>query len=1306
LGVLALTMLVSSPAEAATAEAVTAFYGSPQTNLEMTSPKILNVPADYKQDNACLDIVDENGKFKPGVFKLNVAYEGYVQRKREGGWFSFDYYQYYYATWIDYSVTCGNGITYEGTAYFEAHNHGGDCDIVVDGSSCGSGIRLDGSLDQWTTVSPVNINTTLYDPITDRVGSVGVVLPNALIAAAWNRHIVATPHYAGGVHKLAVPVVFVNGLGFDYDEWGVTPAGVKGSDDWLAGKVTDYDQGSLPDVMSRAYGLAKGADINSNGIYFMNLDFKTLTNEGQAASIQKMLTTLSQIMLNHVTISANLTPEFQFDIVCHSTGCLAVRKFIEEAQNYSSPLIAAFNPVDHIRHIVSVNAPHLGTSLASSNLSTENPEVGGLPTFAQQMDLTGQAKPQDQDKLFDMNVNIDYSSIFWDRTSGPLAAYAWLEGQFIDLVSSTGGLAGYSFDDFHVTATGGLFGPHNIHLKLDDNLQWNFPYTSLQSLGNSLKSERAKAIAAQSEWLSRVGPDYPRKTNGQYISFTPFYSAQMQPVVQGMLAEYAGQAFAQLCLSITDENCSSLQVLGTASLQKALRDNIGTYESASVGIAPWFNQEINDLGNGWLANSDLLVEKSSQIWGLSSWKTDANGNRIIALNPAKTYDIHYSEVPEGRVDYPVTHGSLAKAADANGFAVPSQLSFLNSGAPLMGKDLFCALEPSCAALLASGANVIYMGDAIQTQMPIGDQLKDIWTQLQTVLNDFNLNAIILSGETVGIAIQDENGNTVAVIGYDVTQGTFVWQADPATAVKVIKTLLPPEKRPVFGLKRVGNTVTAIVTPQTGAQIEVPLASVTGSSLRVVVLGNELNQHPALLIGTATLKDQATQPVAVKYGDVKVLLQERGFKEDQQSRPWFWLVNNSDKDIHDLKVTYYFSADPARNPIAEMDYPKDIPFTITNIAGSQWALTLSIANLPAKSLIPGTSGMQMRLHYEKWTSWVKADDYSLGTTVLLPSEHVVIHDSYGRVIWGTEPPASLFAVNTTTQTEPMQLQVSFADGGATEAQMIRPRISVKNLSSIALEPGYQVFLTIPGVGSGALPTLEDWYSPDCQGSMIRSGTDGIVVRWIFDQYRLYAGQEVSLGDWGIHWSDWRAIAKAGLAPLQISILDAQGNLIYGQQPVLSSSSSSSTNSSSSSSSVAGVLPTVNANFQDGGASESNVVRPLIHIQNTGTTALPNGYQVHLFIPGINKVGMLPTLEDWYSQDYSGSLKVESNGLVHVTWVRINDDLLASEQIDLGNWGVHYDNWPDIDKSQVGNSIVVVMDSQGHVVYGQFPAGVAP
>jgi hypothetical protein len=141
-------------------------------------------------------------------------------------------------------------------------------------------------------------------------------------------------------------------------------------------------------------------------------------------------------------------------------------------------------------------------------------------------------------------------------------------------------------------------------------------------------------------------------------------------------------------------------------------------------------------------------------------------------------------------------------------------------------------------------------------------------------------------------------------------------------------------------------------------------------------------------------------------------------------------------------------------------------------------------------------------------------------------------------------------------------------------------------------------------------------------------------------------------------------------------------------------------------MASVLPMVNANFQDGGTSEANMIRPLIHLQNIGTTALPNGYEVHLFISGINTVGMQPVLEDWYSQDYSGSLKVESNGLIHVTWVRINNDLLAGEQIDLGNWGIHFDNWANIDKSQVGNSIVVVTDSQGHVVYGQFPAGVAP
>lgn len=114
------------------------------------------------------------------------------------------------------------------------------------------------------------------------------------------------------------------------------------------------------------------------------------------------------------------------------------------------------------------------------------------------------------------------------------------------------------------------------------------------------------------------------------------------------------------------------------------------------------------------------------------------------------------------------------------------------------------------------------------------------------------------------------------------------------------------------------------------------------------------------------------------------------------------------------------------------------------------------------------------------------------------------------------------------------------------RMIRPSISISNTSSTAtVKLGYKAVLDVDGLQVGnATPYLEDWYSPDCDGTLLQVTPKHIKVTWTFSSHALEPGQSVSLGDWGIHFgSDWVTFDKSALTST-ITLFDASGNVLDG------------------------------------------------------------------------------------------------------------------------------------------------------------------
>ncbi len=52
---------------------------------------------------------------------------------------------------------------------------------------------------------------------------------------------------------------------------------------------------------------------------------------------------------------------------------------------------------------------------------------------------------------------------------------------------------------------------------------------------------------------------------------------------------------------------------------------------------------------------------------------------------------------------------------------------------------------------------------------------------------------------------------------------------------------------------------------------------------------------------------------------------------------------------------------------------------------------------------------------------------------------------------------------------------------------------------------------------------------------------------------------------------------------------------------------------------------------------------------------------------------------------------------VTWHHIGKDLIEGAEIEIGEWGIHWSNWSQIDKSNLLIPQIKVEDSNGHIIY---------
>jgi hypothetical protein len=1081
---------------------------------------------------------------------------------------------YYGRTKIKYALTCQNGITYQDEAEWEMKI--GKCNYPLVGDHDCEGNAEHPNVfqlmsDSWYDAEQNTIEPRFQFYSFDYIPG-GLLLPwlpanmpNEVpletILEKWDGRYVGYPAYHGAINRLATPVIFINGLGYTYEDWGVEAAGPKGSEAWRQGLVKSYKAGSLPDIMARAYGLS--SDFNENGIYFINLDVEEMDGneiDYGVAILQRVL----DIFREYLLTSGGVAPDFQVDFVCHSASCVALNGALDYADGLSFYGFS-LNLRDKIRRILSINAPHMGSGLALDRAELEANEApeevvqnlyiqermyemcmsswimgdcsqyegGGL---SQDYELGGLSRLKREiagdavnDEVFSGSFELDYSTLGWNQTDGWLAPLAWLGGQMVDIFLD-------DYTEFDVKLKGGMLGPHSATLKVGGDVLTEFNADGLRPLRSELDKYSRILENFQEENNQYINADYPRNSRNEYVPYQTFYSADVG-LLEGELIKYLSRIMiSPLCEGSDDIRCTDIQRFAEAQIADTFNSFMAEYggEDFSGHVGYGMFNTLTRLKAGWLKNSDMIVQKSSQ-----TWNTDRNHWHDNNIKSPLTYSDHYRETRNRPEEHGVLHGPMPLPFQ---FGTPSLQ---------LGKDLFCGLEPYCADLLKVNANPFYSGPAVQKAVPgLGDTWSTVWANVVDLAGDFDLYPrIINSGSYRGILIEDNGGNFVAQVVYDPENGTYaVTGAGTKGAVASGEIIYSPDYVPQITVQRKNGVLKATLLLRNGKKSEIDLGSYTGAVKLSALSKGEAPQEVAF-IGTGTFSEvQSVPPIPepITRGSILSYAQESGHHENNQLRMRLWVANISNEAVQNLQQAFYFTADPARYPVVEMDYPRNIPFQVEHLGGENYRLLIDVSEVQPRSVFPLREGMQVRIHYQDWSYWTQSDDYSLATFYAWYNERIPVYDSYGRLIWGSEPSPSWSGEEELEQQEPVHLELSVRDGGQWEQNMIRPRATISHISGPNIDAGYRVFAFMDLEGND-LPVLENWYSPDCSGSIQRTRQGRVRLEWNFNRYALQAEQTVNLGEWGLHWSNWTAINKPAFENAQWVILDAQNQVLFGQWP---------------------------------------------------------------------------------------------------------------------------------------------------------------
>lgn len=1134
-------------------------------------------PDEYLLNDHCNDIADDAGNnFKIGTFSVKSLTE---KLKKVTDYDGIDRWHWMLFYEMDYSVTCGNKITYKGI--FKWRVQLWSCKVGCDENVDTKTYSLD--------VGKYDYATNTFEPHRKRAKTDGKnVVPIRNLIAAWNGREVAYPKYEGGTNKLAVPVILVPGFNADYkNTWGVEiPNMDKNSEEFQDGLVSGYENGGLPDILSRYQGLDVSEEgINSNGIYFFNAP---VNENGEQPSPEWKLGDAQHSISYHfyLKLQEKLTLHFgnawetdeslKIDVVGHSQGGLVVREMLRGLQTECSDCpVGSANAANHIRKLVTVNTPHLGTPIADTKSALQSmPEYSSVLELLEDLENqhrleestyeSRRSKGKSEKEIYKPVINRDKTLISagvdvdWGRLVSEGAKKAWDREWYKNMFAVAYGGWVAAFD---LTSVGSILGLNTkVSMKIKGNYLGDYETETLKDVPlmddasdnktielSDLKNIRDLAwemhrsgqhLGMRSSFIANLN-FYPTLPNGNRLVLQPMYSYDMsglKPYFLGQIQENA----MEFCTGDEDSKnfcVDALQILGEyvkSSENVDLKGVKGIYELSNF---------LNALMNQWLSKTDLLVPVESQTFG--SW------DAIPEFHRPRTYRIYSAQTPDVLPVNMVAHGEFIGQGNFG------KIDFLNKsiqsaripGASRMGLDLLCALDSYLCQDNMDDGDFLKVPQLASRGTVVGPNGKTLAVSVQElgVSGDFNLKPLYLSSGFQGIGIS--HGETpILVASFDPGYGTYVWHKDE-NGQEHFETLSNNRVRWQVGLKRTGEIVEVFANTYDGRKKTLTVPIRTRNDAVVQIYGDESSSLVAsLLAGTGIATDPETQSrpeVATKRqgnpGNVAVVHYEAGLTEKNTSRPRIIVANIGDKPINGFKVAYYFTADPARVPVVDLDCP-NYPVKVEHLGEDNWRFVIDLSNdvLLPQTVHPNKDGYQMRLHYYRYDeNWNHRHDYSADYSLGYPrvNDKIVVYDLDSNILWGNPPSLPREAASI----EKKSVELIFSDAAIHEENIFKPEFRMTNTGSVALK-NYRIRGYISASNGCSFNTpIDDWYTPESTPSLTRIADNVWMFEIAFDKHILYPGQNVFSGNIGIRLTNWESFGKTLLG---LVVLDENGEILWG------------------------------------------------------------------------------------------------------------------------------------------------------------------
>ncbi len=1143
----------------------------------------------YIFNDHCNDIIDETGNnFKEGVFSVTSLSEALNKAVDYDG---IDRWHWMLKYSMDYTISCGNHITYKGSFVWRTQLW--SCKIGCDADQDTKTYSLD--------VNKFNYSTNTFEPHRLRAKDDGKnFVPINNLIAAWNGREVSFPKYKGGSNKLKVPVILVPGFDADYkNTWGVKILNEdKNSDEFRKGLVSSYVNGGLPDILARYQGLDVSEEgINSNGIYFFNAPIdaqgeqpspKWIDGDTANSISYSFYKKLENVLYQHFGEAWETDSSLKIDIVGHSQGGLVVREMLRGLQNDCKDChVGNANAANHIRKLVTVNTPHLGTPVADTRSVLQS-----MPKYSAILDLladlenqhnleesTYEARKKDglsEKEIYEPVVNRDKTlisagvNVDWGRLASEGTKGAWDRDWYKNLLiiafggwaaaldlTAAGTFLGLS-TDVSMKLRGNYLGDYETDTR-QENITTSHNYKVLKFGDFSLKDIRDKAwnmhakgqhLGTQSSFIMNLY-SYPTLPNGKKLILQPMYSYNMSGLKSYFLGQIQENA-TSFCSGDEDSKNYCIDALKILSEYVKSTENV---ELENVDGIYELTKFLNSLMDQWLSKSDLLVPVESQTFGYNVDDNSENmagpWDTIPEFHKPRTYNIYYAQTPDVLPVNIVAHGEFVRQKDFG------EIDFLNAsiksthipGASRMGLDLLCALDTYLCQDNMSDNDFLKIPQIVSHGTVVGPRgtTKTVAIQELSISGNFNIKPLYLSPNFQGIGLTDGDAS-VLVAAFDPNYGTYVWYKDK-NGQEHFETLSNSRVRWQVGVRKTGEIVEVFANTYDGRvkTLEVPVK--TPNNTIVQVYGDESSSMVAsVFAGSGKATDPKTQvkpEVATKrignLGDIAVIHHEAGIAEKNTSRPRIIVANIGTKPITGFKVAYYFTGDPARVPVVDLDYPS-YPIKVEHLGGDNWRFVIDLSNavLLPQSVHPNKDGYQIRLHYYRYDeNWNHRYDYSADYNVGYPNvnDKIVVYDLDDNILWGIPPTLS----KEVTTVEKKNVNLIFVDAGKYEKNVFKPEFTIVNTGSTILK-NYKIrgYISAPNGSSFNIP-IDDWYTPESTPSLTKITENIWMLEISFNEHILYPGQDVFSGNIGIHLENWNNFDKNLLG---LIVVDESGEILWG------------------------------------------------------------------------------------------------------------------------------------------------------------------